>query len=170
MLILTRPPCVDKPPHEDVEIQHIHCELEASPQTDRIDSQLLGRVIELSDEASLHHRRTMVVMAICTGDRFLHCLHICHHPGMIRNNAELYGTHVTVVENPRAEDLLMPGDVAVILDHPEMHALRTHCYINFQHVWMVPEDVIFRNIGSVADFQRLKNDFREAQRRLYEDE
>lgn len=89
---------------------------------------------------------------------------------MIRNNAELHETHVTVVENPRAEDLLMPGDVAVILDDPEMHSLRTNCYINYQHVWMVQEDVIFKSIGSVADFQRLKNAFREAQRRLYEDE
>lgn len=61
------PPYVDKPPHQDVAIQHIHCEPEASLQTDWIDSQLLGRVIELSAEDTHLHRRAMVVMAVSAG-------------------------------------------------------------------------------------------------------
>lgn len=169
VLSVTHPPYVDKPPHQDVAVQHIHCEPEASLQTDWIDSQLLGRVIELSAEDTHLHRRTMVVMAISTGVRFLQCLHICRHPEMLRNSAEFYETHVAVVEKSGAEGLLIPGDAAVVIDRPEMYALRRHCYINYQHVWTVRRDVIFRNIGSVADFQGLKHNFREVQKRLYED-
>lgn len=170
VLSLAHLPYIDKPPHQDVAIQHIHCEPEASLQTDWIDNQLLGRVIELSAEDTHLHRRTMVVMAISTGVKFLQCLHICRHPEMLRNSAEFYETHVAVVEKSRAEGLLIPGDVAVVIDRPEMYALRRHCYINYQHVWTVRRDVIFRNIGSVADFQGLKLNFREAQKRLYNDE
>lgn len=162
---------VDKPPHQDVAIQHIHCEPEASLQTDWIDSQLIGRVIELSAEDTHLHRRTMVVMAISKRVRFLQCLHICRHPEMLENSAEFYETHVAVVDTCTAEDVpTAPENTAVIIDQPEIYALRTHCYINYQHVWTVRRNVRFRNIGSVADFQTLKHDFREAQKRLYEDE
>lgn len=168
---LAHPPYVDRPPHQDVAIQHIHCEPEASLQTDWIDSQLIGRVIELSSEDAHLHRRTMVVMAISTGVRFLECLHICRHPEMLRNSAEFYETHVAVVDKRTAGDVpTAPENTAVIIDQPEIYALRTHCYINYQHVWTVRRNVRFRNIGSVADFQTLKHNFREAQKRLYEDE
>lgn len=169
VLSFAHPPYVDKPPHQNVAIQHIQCEPEASLQTDWIDNQLIGRVIELSAEDTHLHRRTMVVMAISTGARFLQCLHICRHPETLGNSAEFYETHAAVVENRGAEDLLIPGDVAVVIDRPEMYALRRHCYINYQHVWTVRRDVIFRNIGSVADFQGLKLNFKEAQKRLYKD-
>lgn len=170
-LSLAFPAYVDRPPHQDVAIQHIHCEPEASLQTDWADSQLTGRVIELSAADTHLHRRTMVVMAISTGARFLQCLHICRHPEVLRNSAGFYETHVAVVEGREAEDLPAPsGNAAVTIDQPEIYALRTHCYINYQHVWTVRRDVIFRNIGSVADFPRLKYNFREAQKRLYEDE
>ncbi|KAI7775635.1 hypothetical protein LA080_006513 [Diaporthe eres] len=159
-----------RPPHQDVAIQHIHCEPEASLQTDWIDNQLIGRVIELSSEDTHLHRRTMVVMAISTRVRFLQCLHICRHPEMLSNSAEFYETHVAVADKGGAEGLLIPGEAAVVIDRPEMYALRRHCHINYQHVWTVRRDVIFRNIGSVADFQGLKNNFREAQKRLYNDD
>jgi hypothetical protein len=73
---------------------------------DWIDSQLLGRVIELSAEDTHLHRRTMVVMAVSTGARFLQCLHVCRHPEMLKNSAGFYETHVAVVEKLGAEDLL----------------------------------------------------------------
>lgn len=134
---LANPPYIDRPPHQDVAIQHIHCEPEASMQTDWIDSQLLGRVIELSAGGDSHlDRRTMVVMAISTGARFLQCLHICRHPEMLRDSAEFYETHVAVAERrSSAGDPPVPGSAAVVIDHPEMYALRKHCYINYQHVW-----------------------------------
>lgn len=175
-LSLAFPTYVDRPPHQDVAIQHIHCEPEASLQTDWADSQLTGRVIELSAADTHLHRRTMVVMAVSTGARFLQCLHICRHPEVLRNSARFYETHVAVVEGRREAEEDLPaarpsgGGAAVTIDQPEMYALRTHCYINYQHVWTVRRDVIFRNIGSVADFPRLKSSFREAQKRLYEDE
>lgn len=166
---LAHPPYIDKPPHQDVAIQHVYCEPEASLQTDWIDSHLLGRVIELSAEDTHLHRRTMVVMAVSTGAKFLQCLHICRHPEMLKNSAEFYETHVAVVEKREHETMLVPGDMAVIIDHPEMYALRNHCYINYQHVWTVRRDVRFRNIGLVDDYQRLKQNFREAQKVLYQD-
>lgn len=167
---LAHSPYIDKPSYQDVAIQHIHCEPEASLQTDWTDSHLLGRVIELSGEDTHLNRRTMVVMAVSTGARFLQCLHICRHPETLKNSAEFYETHVAVVEKRGHENLLVPGDTAVIIDHPETYALRNHCYINYQHVWTVRRDVGFRNIGLVDDYQRLKQKFREAQKVLYQDE
>ncbi|KAG6357859.1 hypothetical protein INS49_013740 [Diaporthe citri] len=127
VLNLAHPPYIDKPPHQDVAIRHIHCEPEASLQMDWIDNQLVGRVIELSVEDTHLHRRTMVAMAISTGVRFLQCLDICRHPEMLRNSAGFYETHVAVVEKSGAEGLLIPGDAAVVIDRPEMYALRRHC-------------------------------------------
>lgn len=168
VLNLQLPPYLDRPPHQDVAIQHICYEPEASMQTDWIDNQLLGRVIELSTDCSLH-RRTMVVMAVTTCARFLQGVHICRHPEILENSAEFHETHIAVVGRPRGEEQPIQGKVAVVISHPEIYALRTYCYINPQHVWTVRRDVMFRNIGLVDDFQRLKEGFRDAQKRLYED-
>jgi len=48
-----------------------------------------------------------------------------------------YETHVAVVEKLGAEDLLISGGAAIVIDHPETYALRRHCYINYQHVWTI---------------------------------
>lgn len=146
---------------------------EASSQADWIDAHLVGRVIEVSSKDSNLHRRTMIVMAISSGVKFLQCVLICRHPEMMGNSLHFYKTHVEVFDEG-SMDYLQQGitrnsisPVFVKIEDPRKYALRRNCYINYEHVWTVRREEMFRNIGVVEDFKRLRGFFGLAQRALH---
>lgn len=115
----------------------------------------------------------MVVMAISKAIKFLQCVLICRHPEMSRQSSDFYETHVAVVDKRKSNFIyhgLVQHDqtpVGIIIEDPGKYALREHCYINIQHIWTVRRETMFRNIGEIDDFKRLKEDFWEAQKMLY---
>lgn len=173
------PKSQDEPLDQDVAVRHLDGEPEASKQADwSDDTQLLGHVIEVSDAADGHiHRRTMVVLAV-TAIKFLQCVLVCRHPQTQTHGPEFYMAHIHVVDSRRAseqrqhvwqETVLPVRVVNIVIEDRGRYALRDNCYINLQHAWTVRNELMFRNIGIVADFQELKANFREVQRILYGD-
>lgn len=156
---------------QDVAIKHLDGE-----QAGWSDAQLLGRVIEVSDAADGHiHRRTMVVLAV-SDIKFLQCVLVCRHPEIGTHGQEFHKAHIPVVESRQhrhgwQEPRSSPPParvVTVAIEDRSKYALRDGCYINLQHAWTVRNEVMFRNIGTVEDFQELRTNFKEVQSRMYE--